>query len=689
MANLMAKPQPQSVGTPTAVPEVQDQSGKNDKNDNNSNKMQGYASDSSNASSSDVAADLGEVETLFPSTPSEFFDNAMHDLGANQSKSGSGARDRNEKRRRRWDVQKPFVGPRRVPKTVPTPRPVMSPGDFPPGVPARVLEGKSANEIAEEIPRKPPRECAKDRSSGYTAERASHERLRKSDSHSLPASARTTFPVSAEVKVQELSTLSLAKILTFLKELRDHQDRTRFAVVPAAYMSDYMRDIIANKSQVEDSSELWNYSLTEMHDALQCAGGRELVEISSPLFACTSNYFVGVKRFHEYTQHFIKEFERVHDFLAFNNSECMPEVNTNDYGILKTFLSKIPFRFGWRVHSHMHRNKFADLHEFLGLFSQQVTDLSAAHVAGETSWSMFEGTDFEQARQRKAQLSAVNLVSEPQTANQLCAVSTVSNQQLPPSQQPCFSLVMFGDCRNPQCIRSHDKAKVDERCSELMVSLYARGYKPSKLEGNTVYSIRNEIPLEQDDIPNIDWFQYEQPLFQLTAADETVSPVLDPDVCRHPPAAAGLEWDPGRSLASHTHEPSARTSKLAIADAFSRPNQDAKVDGGAQSEMSVCSISAVASDLAEEVTEGKPACSALAKRDTSHDSKVVAEMIAGAHAGHPDAKSTHHRLGLLCPGHEIPFARVRDSVHNCGVCQKVKVRWKGMPAMRVHDHGRK
>lgn len=92
-------------------------------------------------------------------------------------------------------------------------------------------------------------------------------------------------------------------------------------------------------------------------------------------------------------------FTKYYEIFALNNSEQnIPECNTKEYGLIRLFISKIPFEYGGRTLSILGSHRWPTIYAFLRDFYGQVDNDRAAGEEARRLAESFGGTQYETSK---------------------------------------------------------------------------------------------------------------------------------------------------------------------------------------------------------------------------------------------------------------------------------------------------
>ncbi|KAJ1389094.1 hypothetical protein B484DRAFT_460468, partial [Ochromonadaceae sp. CCMP2298] len=113
-----------------------------------------------------------------------------------------------------------------------------------------------------------------------------------------------------------------------------------------------------------------------------------------------SNYVPGASSFgplHDALLVYKNNFRDLFEFMCEDNAENTPETRAKDKGLARTFVDKIPDKYGYNVVKSMKTHQVADIYEFLKRFYKAVAD---DHAVGDKARSLslkFGGTRYDSA----------------------------------------------------------------------------------------------------------------------------------------------------------------------------------------------------------------------------------------------------------------------------------------------------
>lgn len=260
----------------------------------------------------------------------------------------------------------------------------------------------------------------------------------------------------------ELSGLSVNAIIRFVTEVIDYQYRYRIPLqVPSLIRPAIVRELMARHPRLnyavfqsleaDQVFHLLQFELTpstsfEVINRLERSARFKLDD--SKYRPSSRDY----RPFYSAILTFIREFTLAYDLITgLLPSDLIPRLTTKDSGILKVFLNKIPFEYGWRLHntylqdqivsknqvnSSLSSNTQAihNFHRYLSAFAQYVNQHFQVYRDCRTFEQFFGGTSFHggnnSSRPRHGlkshKLSAVSPLSDTGNLDELSSDSSAS-----------------------------------------------------------------------------------------------------------------------------------------------------------------------------------------------------------------------------------------------------------------------
>lgn len=160
----------------------------------------------------------------------------------------------------------------------------------------------------------------------------------------------------------ELTSLSVNAIIKFVTDVIDYQYRYRIPLqVPSLIRPAIVREIMARHPRL-------NYASFQALDADQIFQLLQFEMAPSTLYEVINRLDRSVRfklddskyrpssrdyrPFYSALLTYIREFTMAYDLITgLLPADLIPKLSTKDLGILKVFLSKIPFEYGWRIHT--------------------------------------------------------------------------------------------------------------------------------------------------------------------------------------------------------------------------------------------------------------------------------------------------------------------------------------------------
>lgn len=203
-----------------------------------------------------------------------------------------------------------------------------------------------------------------------------------------------------------LNSRSPRAFFDFFEQIVRYERRTRSRLEAPTLLSDEMRDAVVALDPVKYGN-LKFYDLThdELYSALQSIFrprsrlsfyklmNQNVEFVFSGHFRPTPEYF---EPFYSSLLAYKQMFIKYYDILALNNSEQnIPLLTFKDWGLLKLFISKIPFEYGSRTLVVLPATNWNSLHLFLRDFYGQVDNDKLSAEEARKLRESFGGTQYE------------------------------------------------------------------------------------------------------------------------------------------------------------------------------------------------------------------------------------------------------------------------------------------------------
>jgi len=224
------------------------------------------------------------------------------------------------------------------------------------------------------------------------------------------ASHVITYGVRESYDHIRLKSRTARAFFQFWEDVVLYERRTKSLLQVPTLLSDDMRDTVVAIDPVKFGNlKFYDLSHEELYNALQSLFRprsrlafynmlKEHVEFvysshNRPTPAFFGPFYSALLR---YQQLFVKYYE----IFALNNSEQnIPECNTRDYGLIKLFISKIPFEYGTRTMSILGTQKWSSIYAFRRDFFGQVENDRLAGEEARRLAESFGGTQYEAGKQ--------------------------------------------------------------------------------------------------------------------------------------------------------------------------------------------------------------------------------------------------------------------------------------------------
>lgn len=181
----------------------------------------------------------------------------------------------------------------------------------------------------------------------------------------------------------QLSKLTCFHVLRFVGEIVDYQDRFNITIKPTQLVTTQVKSIIIAHNSNRGITELnfSNLSTKEFLLALQRAT-RPLDRtqfynniMKNVDFQIPRNYHpspIYFRPLYDALQIYRTDFTRYYEFMRDKKGKNVPKIENKQNGLIKLFLSKIPFGYGDKIFQKLKSNKFTDFSDFLNEFYKKV-----------------------------------------------------------------------------------------------------------------------------------------------------------------------------------------------------------------------------------------------------------------------------------------------------------------------------
>lgn len=238
----------------------------------------------------------------------------------------------------------------------------------------------------------------------------------------------------------ELSSLSVNAIIKFITDIIDYQYRYRVPLqVPSLIRPAIVREVMARHPKLNyatfqslDAEQVFQLLQFEMapttaYEVINRLERSVRFNLADSAYRPSSRDY---RPFYSALLNYIRDFTLAYDLITgLLPAELIPKLSTKDLGILKVFLSKIPFDYGWRLHGSYLQDQIStkpagssslaanshpinNFHRYLSAFSQYVNQHFNVYRDCRTFEQFFGGTSFHggsnKARPRQNQSQKLN-----------------------------------------------------------------------------------------------------------------------------------------------------------------------------------------------------------------------------------------------------------------------------------------
>lgn len=320
-----------------------------------------------------------------------------------------------------------------------------------------------------------------------------------------------------------LEKLELRAVLKFCNEVQKHQARTGRAIQMACFVADDIKLDLEAQSEGRISAGSF-YStptdvlLMEIQRAIRPSNPASFLDTlkKNTGFRMPKDYSVRPTSLHTFYNALLvyrNDFVFVYNFLAEENSDNVPPLGKTEGGVLHVFVSKIPFRYGFKIMATktIQNKNYDKLELFLDDFFRVATGhkkLSNA-LRDAMCYFVFEKNEKGGATyyKRSTEDNAI-VVLAPESEDNLGAyelgddgdaaeLEDVGDQMVAYTEQKkpntntekhdiskmaCFQMVYKGTCSSASCRFSHERPRLEKAWMELSKLLEKSPYRtPSKL----------------------------------------------------------------------------------------------------------------------------------------------------------------------------------------------------------------
>jgi hypothetical protein len=308
-------------------------------------------------------------------------------------------------------------------------------------------------------------------------------------------------------------TRSSVKSFSDFWELVENYERMYNTVLPVnAMISLEIRETLVATDRRRLEGNFYSLSRTDLYDLMQSQFRPvDRIEFMQKLEDNVEFVFSAHKRpspeyfkpFYDALLVFCTRFSRIHDILiqrVRNDSSILPRVDNKPGGLIKAFLTKIPFEYGTRVYLLMDIQSWESLNSFIKAFRNIADEHKAHSELTRKLRRCFGGTQYESKRLQHLQelrafvpdpsiyddewyeTVASELADLPDPDEDLTVLLATAMQQ-PRARDPskklpydktaprdplvCITKLLHGTCTKSPCAYSHDKDLVMKKRYEI------------------------------------------------------------------------------------------------------------------------------------------------------------------------------------------------------------------------------
>lgn len=324
-----------------------------------------------------------------------------------------------------------------------------------------------------------------------------------------------------------LETLEYNDVMAFLDDVRRFQAGTKIQVPVGRYISKSLQNRLLTKSDgLLNPANFYSADFEFFYKVFQRVLRPESIlsflEVlkKNTSFPWESDRILkptGLEAFYDALLEYAHGFSTLFRFLAERNEVNTPEISSKEGGVVKLFLSKVPFQYGARVLQSMGKNSFDSLDSFMDSFmgvAKKHRDVSNA-MKEVMAHFVFAPSDRNQQHANKA-----NQQGQGQRFNRgglnIAVETTVENESPPVESQPllamepyrpankqplhhhqpaqkaglarsnknemgCYRAIYYNTCDSVSCNFNHDEHVLCKTWKELYDLLMKSNYKPERM----------------------------------------------------------------------------------------------------------------------------------------------------------------------------------------------------------------
>ena len=193
-----------------------------------------------------------------------------------------------------------------------------------------------------------------------------------------------------------LTKMNIPAVIQFLHNVSEYQEKYDTALKIGTLIPSKIIETLMADNDIYDWSYGKFYSLSgvQILDLLQSAlKPKSPVAFDTHLkdyidFKIPQSYVLSVQNFKPMYQALLiyrTDFKRICEFMSIENERNVPKCDNKPGGLIKTFLSKIPFSFGEELFKQLRKSKFSSLEEFLNEFYAEIQKVNEAHLRAKTT----------------------------------------------------------------------------------------------------------------------------------------------------------------------------------------------------------------------------------------------------------------------------------------------------------------
>jgi hypothetical protein len=313
-----------------------------------------------------------------------------------------------------------------------------------------------------------------------------------------------------------LKYLTVRAVFTFFEAIRKYETSYQVKLPVATLIADNLRETIIAMDKTMTDEKFYCLSNKTLYKTIQ----RLILPLNKPefhdklsanvTFSLKPNYRpspTDFRHFYEMLLLYRQNFRKVFELLAEKNASAVPKIDNKEGGIIKLFLSKIPYEYGTRVFKCLDQQKFDNIDTFMDSFYNYVEGHNSISKAARTFGQCFGGTEYKGKAADNSYLANIDSNMEEQPTEELQTEYQIgypsddesgseledqiaAMQELKPSAKRegplvCFTKITHGVCTKPGCKYEHKEefvAKAREQQIERMKRLNSAPSKTALLQ---------------------------------------------------------------------------------------------------------------------------------------------------------------------------------------------------------------